>query len=253
MKIFNKFKIIFFCILLNSCAYNTNQETKVYKEKIFYSSKGFALVYEETLYKEKIVSKKLPENKFVVLHSRLKRNTPIKITNPANGITVDATILKNANYPKIFNLVINSETASALKLNLNEPYIEFNESKKNKTFVAKEGDMFEEERNVLDKAPVSDVLMDDLSKEVKEKKKKSHINTNYILVVSDFYYLDSANNLRDDLIKKTNINDFYIKKINNNKFRLFAGPFKNFNSLKSTYISLNDLGFEELNVYKENK
>ena len=70
--------------------------------------------------------------------------------------------------------------------------------------------MFEEEKNVLDKAPVSDVLMDDLSKEVKEKKKKSHINTNYILVVSDFYYLDSANNLRDDLIKKTDVIQKYV-------------------------------------------
>ena len=203
MEIFNKFKIIFFCILLNSCAYNVNQDTKANKEKIFYSSKGFVLVYDETLFKEKIVSKKLPENKFVVLHSRLKRNTPIKITNPVNGITIDAKILKKANYPKIFNLVINTETARALKLNLNDPYIEFTESKINKTFVAKKGDMFEEEKNVLDKAPVSDVLMDDLSKDVKKKEKKSLKNTNYILVVSDFYYLDSANNLRDDLIKKT--------------------------------------------------
>ena len=47
------------------------------------------------------------------------------------------------------------------------------------------------------------------------------------------------------------INNFSVDKINDNKYRLSAGPFKNFNSLKSTYISLNNLGFEDLNIYKE--
>jgi len=42
-----------------------------------------------------------------------------------------------------------------------------------------------------------------------------------------------------------------LKKINNKKYRLYAGPFKNFNALKKTYISLNQLGFDDLNVYKE--
>ena len=41
------------------------------------------------------------------------------------------------------------------------------------------------------------------------------------------------------------------RKISNNKYRLLAGPFKNFNALKSTYISLNNLGFESLNIYEE--
>ena len=33
--------------------------------------------------------------------------------------------------------------------------------------------------------------------------------------------------------------------------RLFVGPFKNFKALKTTYISLNKLGFEDLSVHKE--
>ena len=55
----------------------------------------------------------------------------------------------------------------------------------------------------------------------------------------------------EDLIKKNKMNNISVKKINNKKYRLFAGPFKNFNALKTTYISLNKLGFEHLNVYKE--
>ena len=54
-----------------------------------------------------------------------------------------------------------------------------------------------------------------------------------------------------DLIKKTKIDNFSIKKINGKKYRLLAGPFKNFNALKTTYISLNNLGFEGLNIYNE--
>ena len=42
-----------------------------------------------------------------------------------------------------------------------------------------------------------------------------------------------------------------VKKIKDNQFRLLVGPFKNFNTLKSAYISLNNLGFEGLNIYQE--
>ena len=62
--------------------------------------------------------------------------------------------------------------------------------------------------------------------------------------------MDSAIKLKNDLIKKVDIKSFEIKKINNTKYRLLAGPFKNFSALKSTYISLNNLGFEDLNIYK---
>ena len=57
--------------------------------------------------------------------------------------------------------------------------------------------------------------------------------------------------LMNELIKKTNIKNISVKKINNNKYRLLVGPFENFNALKTTYISLNNLGFESLIVYKE--
>ena len=35
----------------------------------------------------------------------------------------------------------------------------------------------------------------------------------FTLVISDFYYIDSANNLKNELAKKTNINNFLVKKI----------------------------------------
>ena len=54
-----------------------------------------------------------------------------------------------------------------------------------------------------------------------------------------------------DLISKTKITNISVKKISDKKYRLFLGPFKNFKALKTSYISLNKLGFEDLNVYKE--
>ena len=70
------------------------------------------------------------------------------------------------------------------------------------------------------------------------------------MLINDFYYEKSAITLKNELVKKTNIKKFYIQKINNNKYSLLVGPFKNFNALKKTYISLNNLGFEDLNIYK---
>ena len=52
-------------------------------------------------------------------------------------------------------------------------------------------------------------------------------------------------------MKKFQTSKFSVKKINDNKYRLSVGPFKNFNALKSIYISLNNLGFEDLNIYRE--
>ena len=184
------------------------------------------------------------------MHSILKRNTPVKIINPENSKIIDTKIFRKANYPNIFNAVVSKKLASILELDVNNPYIEIIETKKNKTFIAKESNTFEEEKNVAGKAPVNEIKMDDLAKK-DSKVEKSGEKKNFILVISDFYYIDSANNLKEDLLKKININNISVKKINNNKYRLLVGPFENFNALKTTYISLNKLGFEGLNIYKE--
>ena len=250
MNLKKKFLISIFFLLLYSCAdYNTGKPTPK-KIKHYYSSSGFALIYAENFYEDKVVSKKINNDEIIVMHSILKRNTPVKIINPENSKIIDTKIFRKANYPNIFNAVVSKKIASILELDVNNPYIEIIETKKNKTFIAKEGNTFEEERNVAEKAPVNEIKMDDLTKE-DSKVEKSEEKKNFILVISDFYYIDSANNLKEDLLKKININNISVKKINNNKYRLLVGPFESFNALKMTYISLNNLGFEDLNVYNE--
>ena len=238
-------------IFLNSCAdYKTDRITQK-KEKQYYSSIGFALIYSDHHYLNKVVNKKIKSDDSVAMHNLLKINTPIKIINPDNSKFIVTKIYKKADYPKIFNVVISRKIASFLELDFNNPYVEIIETKKNKTFIAKKSETFEEEKNVSEKAPVDEVKMDDLVKDETKIEKKKIVSKNFILVISDFYFLDSANNLKKELLEKTKMNNISVKKINNNKYRLLAGPFKNFNALKTTYISLNKLGFESLNIYKE--
>ena len=249
MKLNKIILTLILCSLFYSCAQYKN--TKTLPERQFYSSFGFALIYEDGFYEQKIVNKKINNENLEVIHSFLKRNTPIRIVNPENLISVKTKVYRTAEYPKIFNVVVSKKIASILKLNINNPYVEIIEIKKNKTFIAKKSNTFEEEKNVAEKAPVGEIEMDVLSVKQSKIKKKRIKNNNFILVINDFYYLDSAENLMKDLIKKSNLNNLFVKKISDNKYRLLAGPFKNFNALKTTYISLNNLGFEDLNIYKE--
>jgi len=242
------FLLIFLFFFLQSCAENLTYKNNTNSNKKYYSSLGFTLIYDQNLFDNKIINKKINNESFVFLHKNLKVNTKVKIINPINSKIVETKVSKKANYPNLFNSVINKKIASALDLDPENPYVEIYEIKKNKTFIAKEGTIFDEEKNVADKAPINDVEMNDLTNNDSLNLDVNKNNKNFILLVSDFYYIDSALKLKKNLIEKTNIKSFLVKKINNTKYRLLAGPFENFSALKSTYISLNNLGFENLDI-----
>ena len=256
-------KIILLCmvLLLGACADYKIDKSKPLKERKFYSSKGFALIYNDTLFEQggidkrfnnnEIIDNKLNNEKIIAQHSLLKKNTHIKIINPDTSITIETKISRKANYPKIFNIVLSKKIATILELDLDNPYVEVFEVKQNKTFIAKEGNIFDEEKQVAESAPIEEIKMDDLTEGQSDIKKKLVKKNNFVLVISDFYYYNSAQNLKTELIKKTQINNFWIKKINDTKYRLSVGPFEDFNALKSIYISLNNLGFEGINIYRD--
>jgi len=260
MNLIKHLIFINFFILLVSCAEYKNLTNVPTKERKFYSSHGFALIYNPELFSKGAISKKfslidsndamINNEQIFIMHSSLKKNTLLKIVNPGNSRFVNAKVNKVAKYPKIFNIVISEKISKTLDLDPKNPYIELYEIKKNKTFVAKESDMFDEERQVAGSVPVNEVKMDDLSNINTVTKKKAKKSYSFILVISDFYYIESAINLKNELIEKINLNKISVKKINDNKYRLLVGPFKNFNALKNTYISLNNLGFNGLNIYK---
>jgi len=245
-----KIVYLFIFFLTSSCAdYNINKKSKLV-ERNFYTSNGFALIYNDNLFKEGLINKKLISNKIAVMHSFIKTNSTIQLTNPTNSKSIVTKISKRAQYPKIFNIVISERVAEILDLDINNPYIEVLEVKKNKTFVAKKGTMRDEEKNVATNVPVEKIEINNISNKIVNDEKPIN-NHKYFLIISDFYYEESAVSLEKELILKTKLNYFAVKKIINNKYRLYAGPFKNFNTLKLTYISLNKLGFEDLNIIKK--
>ena len=234
-----------------NCVGIEKRESTPKDERIYYSSSGFALIYNDSLYVSKVINKRINNDKILLLHKSLKTNTTVRITNLKNSKSLDTKVYRKAKYPEIFNVLISKKIASILELDFENPYVEIIELKKNKIYVAKEGNTFEEERNVAEKAPVDEIEMNNIAEmqkntEVKEIKKKK-----FIILISYFYYKDSAISLKKELSKKILLKKISIKKINNTKYRLLAGPFENFNALKTTYISLNNLGFEDLNIYNE--
>jgi hypothetical protein len=249
MILYKKTLLITLCFLIASCvSIEKSKKNKI--ENKYFHSKGFALIYEETLFDNKVISKKINNENVVAMHSFIKRNTPIKIINPENSKFVETKISKNSSYPDIFNIVISKKIAKILNLSIENPYVEIQEIKVNKKFVAKKANTFEEERKVADTAPVTEIDVDILSTNTLENT-VSPKKVRYFIRVSDFYYKVTADELKKDLVRKTKFNNFIIEKINTNKYRLLIGPFKSFNALKLSYISLNNLGFEGLNIYKE--
>ena len=248
MNLREKIIIIFISGFLYSCADYKIKSDNIERE--YFSSSGFALIYQENYFKDKIINKKINNDNIVVYHNVLKKNTPIKIINPINEKFVETKISNNANFPKIFSVVISKKIATILEVDIDNPFVEILEVKRNKTFIAKKSNTFDEEKNVAEKAPVSKVKVKVLSLTEDNNKKQINKNSNFIIIINDFYYQDSADNLKKLLIEKTQSKKISVKKVNNTKYRLFAGPFKNFNALKNIYISLNNLGFENLNIIK---
>ena len=105
-----------------------------------------------------------------------------------NSKSVDLKINRILEYPKIFNIVISKKVADILDLDINNPYVEIIEVKKNRTFIAKEGVTFEEERKVAQSVPVDEIKMNDLSINTTKDKKKKNEKNKFTLIISDFYY-----------------------------------------------------------------
>ena len=107
MNFLNKILILLFIFLFSACVNNTNTRSKHKPDKIFHSSSGFALLYDESYYDEKIIKSKLDNNTISIFHSFLKKNTSIKIINPESNtskVIQDENIVDNKNNQNIDNI-----------------------------------------------------------------------------------------------------------------------------------------------------
>ena len=247
---YNFFSILLI-VLITSCAsnnYKTINEDPIFEK---FSNNGFALIYNDKLYNDKIISKKMDERDLIIFQRNLRKGTSVKITNPFNSKTIIAKVGKKANYPSFNNSVVSIRISEELEIDINEPYIVIEEIRDNASFIAKKAKTFEEEKKVADKAPVDSISVNDLN-DTDEKKIKKKINNEfkYVIKIADFYYLNTAKQMVKRIKSELNIKKTDINKINENKFRVFTGPYLSLKALQKAYNSIETLGFENIELIK---
>ena len=245
------FVIIFF--LFSNCTSENlvkNKPALIFKD--FFVNKGFTLKYDENLFFDGIISNKINERDLIIFQKNLTKGTKVKITNLLNNKSLIAEVGKKSNYPTFNNSVISKRIFDELNININEPYIEITAISDNSSFVAKKSKIFEEEKKVANKVPVTSISVDDLnSKNKKEKnKKKTNHKFSYFIKIADFYFNNTAQQMLKRINTETKTKKSKIKKISDKRYRVYLGPFNNINSLQKSFNDIKVLEFENIEIIK---
>ena len=248
---FNKYLIIFLILVPISCTKNANNITKDFSFTDRFTNKGFTLVFDDILFQENIIDKKMDDRSYFIFQRNLKKNSTVKITNLLNNKSVIAKVKSNkSNYPLFFNSVITKRISEDLEINQDEPYVEIALITNNSSFIAKKAKTWEEEKEVAEKAPIDGIVINDLNKtKVKKKVDKSN-KFLYSIKIADFYYKKSAQQMVERIKNKTSIKRYKVLSLSKTKFRVILGPFNDINSLKNSYNNVLLLNFENLEIIR---
>ncbi len=227
---------------------------KIEKEElvnIVYSNKGFALIHGED--SNITLEYELDDTSINILSPNLPNGTPVRITNIINGKSL-LTVVKNKTVlPIYYNSVITNRIVSELSINPSEPYVYIETINSNKLYVANDVKTFDEEKEVANKAPVDDILVQSISLETEKKVSKTEnfvTNFNYIIKFADLYFEDSAIMLKNRLFEEYKIEDILIKKLSQNNFRVYKGPYEDFEKLKKGFNNIENLDFDSIEIIK---
>ena len=241
-----KFKIIFVLLITAAC---TSQFSTINQKKP-YSSKGFAYIYNDLDFEEKIIKGKMNNDIMQISHQNLRIGTLIKIINLKNNESVVLKNIKRIKYPSFYKVLITKPVAEKLAIDQNLPLIEIIEIKKNKSFVAKKAKIYKEEKKIPSKAPVASVEISNISKN--NLKNSTNTTDELFILIASFYSIDTAKFLKQRIIKEIKDIDtkkMKVKKINSKETQVIMGPYYSVNLLKNDYIKLQNFGFEDLNVF----
>ena len=238
--------------ILSACNQEIHKDKKINiisEQK--YKNTGFALVYNNTLKKEKKISKNIDDRSLVIFHKNLRKDSFVKITNPSNQKTIIAKVISNkVKFSEFYNSVITNRIAEELSLNLDEPYIDLVLISQNSTFIAKKAKTFEAEKKVAEKVPVDGIKIDNLGAEIKKKEQTNLVKFSYSIKIADFYYKDSAESMIKRIKDETNLKNPIIEKLANTKYRVLLGPFNDIKKIEESFNEMKSLNFENLEILK---
>ena len=251
---FYKKLILFFPIIfLFACNQFDDHDRSInYINDQKYENTGFALIYKDSLKRDKTISKKIDNRSLLIFHNKIKKHSFVKITNPLNNKSIIAEVISNnAKFPDFYNSVITQRIAEELSLNINEPYVDLMLISKNSTFIAKKAKTFDEEKKVAEKAPVDGITIDNLGS---NDKKENNVIKNkflYSIKIADFYYKDSAENMVNIIQDETSLKNSTIKKLSKTKYRVLIGPFNDIKNLENSFNEIKTLNFENIEILKD--
>jgi len=242
--------ILIFLLFTNCTTSNLKSNKPVLVLKNKYINKGFALVYDEKLYNEKIISKKIDERSLIIFQKNLKKGTQVKITNILNNKSLIVKVGKKSVYPSFNNSVISVRIANELDIDIDEPYVEIKAIPENSLFIAKRAKTYEEEKNVANKVPVNTISINDLNEPKTDSSKVAIRKFTYLIKIADFYFNDTALMLVERIKNETKIKKTQIKIISSKKHRVYLGPFDNIYSLQKSFNDINILEFENIEIIR---
>ena len=213
----------------------------VNKNSFTYSSKGFAQIIDTS-------SLERVSDISFVSHNKLKLGSKLRIFNPNNNKSIEAIVKKKIQHDDFYKILISRDTADELELNRAFPYVEITEIKLNKSFIAEKAITENVEKKIANKAPVTKININNLSK---LKKSKKTVFKTYSILVAEFYRLESAELLKKRLeliLNSSNYQLIYINKKNNKSYELLMGPYNTINKLKNDYVVLSVSNFEDLDI-----
>ena len=202
-----KICLIFFVIFL-SCTSNYS----------VYEKKGFAKIN----YNNRIIS-------------QLPKGTMFRVTNIKNKKSIVITTndtSKNLG-PRVITLPDN--IFQKLKLNKNLPLIHIQTLRKNKVFIAKKTEIYEQEKRVDKKVVIEKINIMNLSK---ERKGKDSIYLNF----GPFYNKIYANQFHKILKLKFNNKKLVFKDYQDKNYTIAIGPLKNLKEFDKIYLKLGKIG-----------
>ena len=104
-----------FSILIFFIIYSCSAELTTLNLKKPYISKGFAYIYNDNDFKEKIIKGKLNNDIPQISHQNLRTGTLIKLINPNNNKNIVLKNNKRIRYPDFYKILISKTAAEKFK------------------------------------------------------------------------------------------------------------------------------------------